>query len=294
MVGRSVTALGRIWRSGRGDWKLYLLSVFSLSVSFVCLAAALLVVVNLRAIEMRWSRAGRVTVYLRDGTTDDQLSSLKRALAQTPDVVSSRYVSPQDARADMADDGAASALSSLPVEAFPASIELTLADSATDDRITAMSEKLRGLPSVESVETYQRWTERISKLMRGGVSASAVLALVVLVAVASVIGSTMRFALHRRRIEIEVLKLVGASDRFVRRPFLVEGAAQGALGAGASLALLGVLYLIVRGKFDEELGLVFGVRPMFLPWEIVLAMIAGGGLLGAFSAWAGVRRLAVE
>jgi cell division transport system permease protein len=58
--------------------------------------------------------------------------------------------------------------------------------------------------------------------------------------------------------------------------------------------LLGVLYLIVRGKFDEELGLVFGVRPMFLPWEIVLAMIAGGGLLGAFSAWAGVRRLAVE
>jgi cell division transport system permease protein len=103
----------------------------------------------------------------------------------------------------------------------------------------------------------------------------------------------MRFALHRRRIEIEVLKLVGASDRFVRRPFLMEGAAQGALGAAASLALLGVLYLIVRGKFDEELGLVFGVRPVFLPWEMVLAVVAGGALLGAASAWAGVRRLAV-
>jgi len=165
---------------------------------------------------------------------------------------------------------------------------------ASDERVAVMAEKLRALPSVESVETYQRWTERIARLLRGGVSASAVLALVVLVAVASVIGSTMRFALHRRRIEIEVLKLVGASDRFVRRPFLVEGAAQGALGAAASLVLLGVLYLIVRGKFDEELGLVFGVHPTFLPWEIALAVVATGGLLGTASAWAGVRRLSAE
>lgn len=293
MVG-SVTALGRIWRSGRGDWKLYLLSVFTLSVSFVCLASALLVVVNLRAIETRWSRAGRVSIYLRDGTTDEQLAALRRALEQTTDVVSSRYISPQQARADLVDDGPGGSLAALPAEAFPASLELTLAESATDDRVAAIAEKLRAVPPVESVETYQRWTDRIAKLLRGGVSASAVLALVVLVAVASVIGSTMRFALHRRRIEIEVLKLVGASDRFVRRPFLMEGAAQGALGAAASLALLGVLYLIVRGKFDEELGLVFGVRPVFLPWEMALAVVAGGALLGAASAWAGVRRLAVE
>jgi cell division transport system permease protein len=291
MIG-SVTALGRIWRSGRGDWKLYLLSVFTLSVSFVCLASALLVVVNLRAIETRWSRAGRVSIYLRDGITDEQLTALKRALDQTPDVVSSRYVSPQEARSDLVDDGPGGSLAALPTDAFPASIELGLAESATDDRIAAMSEKLRALPPVESVETYQRWTDRIGKLLRGGVSASAVLALVVLVAVASVIGSTMRFALHRRRIEIEVLKLVGASDRFVRRPFLVEGAAQGALGAATSLVLLGVLYLIVRGKFDEELGLLFGVRPVFLPWEMALLVVVGGALLGAVSAWAGVRRLA--
>jgi cell division transport system permease protein len=294
MVERSMRGLGKVWRSGRGDLKLYLLSIFSLTVSFVCVASALLVVVNLRAIEMRWSRAGRVSVYLRDGVSDDRLAALQRALEQTPDVVSSRYVSPQEARTSMVEDGPASSLAALPAEAFPATIELTLSEGTSDDRVSAMAEKLRALPSVESVETYQRWTERIARLLRGGVSASAVLALVVLVAVASVIGSTMRFALHRRRIEIEVLKLVGASDRFVRRPFLVEGAAQGALGAAASLVLLGVLYLIVRAKFDEELGLVFGVHPTFLPWEIALAVVAMGGLLGTASAWAGVRRLSAE
>jgi cell division transport system permease protein len=157
-----------------------------------------------------------------------------------------------------------------------------------------MAEKLRSLASVESVETYQRWTERIAKLLRGGVSASLVLTSVVLAAVASVIASTMRFVMQRRRVEIEVLKLIGASDRFVRRPFLVEGAVQGSVGAASSLVLLGVLYLIVRGKFDEELGLVFGVRPMFLPWELLFSVIAAGALLGAVSAWAGVRRLSFE
>ena len=97
--------------------------------------------------------------------------------------------------------------------------------------VGAIAEKLRGIPSVESVETYQRWTDRVSRSCVGASRRARVLALVVFAAVISVIGSTMRLALHRRRIEVEVLKLVGATDRFVRRPFLVEGAVQGALGA---------------------------------------------------------------
>jgi len=285
--------VGRVWRSGRGDLRLYLLSVFSLAVAFVCLASALLVVVNLHAVELRWKRAGRVSIYLRDAVPDDQRETLKRALDQTPGVLSSRYVSPVDARKDMVDDGLTGSLATLPIEAFPASIELSLDPEVAEVEVAAIADKLRGLPSVESIETYQRWTDRVSSLVRGGVAASAVLALVVLAAVVSVIGSTMRLALHRRRIEVEVLKLVGATDRFVRRPFLVEGAAQGALGALASLGLLGVLYLIVRGRFDDDLGLLLGVSPTFLPWEIAIGMVVMGGVLGAASALAGVRRLAV-
>jgi cell division transport system permease protein len=291
MIRSSISTVGRVWRSGRGDLRLYLLSVFSLAVAFVCLASALLVVVNLRAVEQRWKRAGRISIYLRDGAPDDQLQTLRRAVEQTPGVTASKYVSPADARKDMVDDGISGSLASLPVEAFPASIEVSLENKVAEVDVLVIADKLRGIPSVESVETYQRWTDRLSSLVRGGVAASTVLALVVLAAVISVIGSTMRLALHRRRIEIEVLKLVGATDRFVRRPFLVEGAAQGALGALASLGLLGVLYLIVRGRFDDELGLLLGVRPTFLPWEVTLGMVSMGAVLGAASAFAGIRRL---
>jgi cell division transport system permease protein len=286
-----MATVGRVWRSGRGDWKLYLLSVFSLAVAFVCLASALLVVVNLHAVEMRWKRAGRVSIYMRDGVSDDQVQTLRHAVEQTPGVVSTQYVSPTEARKDMVDDGISGSLATLPVEAFPASVEVSLDSEVADAEVAAIADKLRNVASVESVETYQKWTDRVSALVRGGVAASAVLALVVLAAVISVIGSTMRLALHRRRIEVEVLKLVGATDAFVRRPFLVEGAAQGALGALASLGLLGMLYLIVIGRFDEQLGLLLGVSPTFLPWEIAAGMIAMGAALGAASAFAGVRKL---
>ena len=291
MIGDSMSAVGRIWRSGRGDVRVYLLSVFSLAVAFVCLSSALLVVFNLRAVETRWARAGRISVYLRDGTSNDQVAQLRKALEQTPAVASTRHISAADARKEMVDDGVAGSLAVLPIEAFPASIELALTEDVTDEQVAAIAQRLRDVPSIESVETYQRWTDRISALVRGGVAASAVLALVVLAAVVSVISSTMRFALHRRRVEVEVLKLVGATNRFVRGPFLVEGALQGAVGAAASLALLAVLYAIVRSKFDDELGVLLGIRPTFLPWEIMGAMIAAGAVLGALSAFAGGRKL---
>ena len=134
------------------------------------------------------------------------------------------------------------------------------------------------------METYQRWTERLSSLLGGGVTASACLAAIVLCAVVSVIGSTMRLLLHRRRSEVEVLKLVGATDAFVRRPFVIEGATQGAAGAAAALVLLGALFLIVRGRFDQELSGLLGVTPSFLPWHAALGMVALGAVLGAVTA----------
>jgi cell division transport system permease protein len=125
------------------------------------------------------------------------------------------------------------------------------------------------------------------------VVASLVLAVVVLGAVVSVVGSTMRMALERRRREVEVLKLVGATDGYVRAPFVLEGAAEGAFGAFAALLLLGVLFLFVRSRFDAQLGVLLGMDPMFLSWPMVLGMVALGGALGAGSSAISLRRLSV-
>ncbi len=276
------------------EWRLHALGVFSLAVAFVCLGAALLVVTNLRAAELRWSHAGRASVYLKDASGQDDVDALRAALARVPGVTGVHYVSSGDARAEFGRELAGqSELAGLPVEAFPASIELDVSPDMPDADLADMVSKMKQLPPVDDVETYQAWTARLSKLVRGGVTAAALLALVVLFAVLAVVGSTMRLVFARRRMEVEVLKLVGATDAFVKKPFVLEGSAQGVLGAVGAVGLLGLLFALVRGRVDTELAVLVGVEPSFLPWPVILGMVAFGAVLGAAAAWASLRRLVI-
>ncbi len=287
-AGRTYRFLGT-WRAGRSNWRLQVMSVFSLAVAFVCLASALLVVTNLATVRDRWSRAGRATIYLRDDASSADIQALVRALESTEGVKKARFVSREDARAEVVDIGGDTELAALPADAFPNSLEVAFESSIDDAGIGVMALKLRALPSVDTVETYQRWTERLSALLRGGVTASVFLALVVFAAVVSVVASTMRLLLERRRLEVEVLRLVGATSRFVCRPFIVEGAIQGASGAGAAIVLLGVLYLLVTARVGGELASLLGVQPSFLPWKMMTMMVSVGAILGATTAWLSLR-----
>ncbi len=283
-------------RARRGmvrEWRLHALSVFSLAVAFVCLGAALLVVANLRVVEERWAHAGRASIYLKDGATQDEIDALRLALSRVPGVTGVHYLSSGDARMEFGQtqlDGNA-ALAGLPAEAFPASIEIDVAPDLANADLTDMVGKMKQLPAVDDVETYQSWTERLARLVRGGVAASGLLAVVVLFAVLAVVGSTMRMALQRRKTEVEVLKLVGATDGFVKKPYIIEGSLQGALGAAGALALLAVLFLVVRGRLDGELAALIGVEPTFLPWPVAAGMVALGAVLGAAAALASLRKL---
>ncbi|MCA9593182.1 MAG: permease-like cell division protein FtsX [Myxococcales bacterium] len=288
-----MTPIERAWRGSRNDWRLHLLSIFSVAVAFVCLASALLVVVNVHGVQARWAESGRASVYLTPEATPEQIQAIQSALRATQGVTDVHFVSSEDARREVVGESDSDVLAALPAEAFPASLEVHLADDDQSTRVGKLSAQLDALPAVESVETYQAWGQRLGTLLAGGVTAAIILAIVVLAAVISVVSSTIRLTLQRRRIEVEILKLVGATDSYVRRPFVVEGAAQGAIGAALAILILGVLYAVVRGHFDAHLAALLGVAPSFLPWTVALAMVALGGTLGASAAYASLRKLLV-
>jgi cell division transport system permease protein len=268
-------SIGTTMRARRGmlrEWRLHALSVFSLAVAFVCLGAALLVVTNLQAIQERWAHAGRASIYLKDSASQLDIDAFKAALMRVPGVTNVRYVSSGQARAEFG-------------------VQVDVRPDMPDAELSAIVAKIRQLPAVDDVETYQAWTERLSRLVKGGVGAAAVLAVVVFAAVLAVVGSTIRLALQRRRTEVEVLRLVGATDAFVKGPFVLEGSAQGATGAAFAIALLGALFLIVRGRLDGELAALIGVEPTFLPWHVAALLVGLGALLGAAAAAVGLRKL---
>src|SRR3954467_12126556 len=174
---------GTTRRARRGmlrEWRLHALSVFSLAVAFVCLGAALLVLTNLRSVEERWAHAGRASIYLKDNAAAQDVEALKVALTNVQGVIAVRYVSPAQARADFGqkESGPKAELAALPVEAFPASIEVEVRPDLNDAEINEIVGKLKQLPAVDDVETYQAWTERLARLIKGGVTAAALLAMV--------------------------------------------------------------------------------------------------------------------
>ena len=286
-----MTPIERAWRGTKNDWRLHALSVFSVAVAFVCLASALLVVVNVSHVQGRWASSGRASVYLKKGAEREQIATIERALRASTGVREVKFVSSEDARHDLTGQSDDPIIDALPTEAFPASIEVMVESEVAAGRLDQLAAQLGSLPAVERVETYAAWSDRLAALLAGGVTASGLLALVVLAAVVSVVSSTIRLALQRRRIEVEVLKLVGATDDYVRRPYVVEGAVQGALGATLALLLLGTLFVIVQSHFDSSFATLIGVTPSFLPWSMAVGLVASGAGLGALAALLSVRRL---
>lgn len=286
-----MTLLQRAWRGARNDLRLYLLSVFSVAVAFICLGASLLTVFNVQALKSRWENTGRLSVYLKAGSLPEEIASIKAALTKTTGVGDIRYVTAKEARSELLATTGDSLFESLADEAFPDSLEVALVDGPV--RVEKVALQLSALSAVESVETYTSWADRLGQLIAGGITATVLLSLVIFGAVIAVVSSTVRLSLERRRMEIDASRLVGATGGYVRRPFVVEGAALGALGAFAALVLLGGLFLVVSRHFDEQLGTLIGLTPAFLPWWSMLGMVLGGASLGALAAIGSLRKLSV-
>lgn len=281
--------LARAIRGLRQQVGTQVLSVATVSLALFCLAGALLVLENAGAMVRRWGAPVRVTVVLADNAPAEQVEALRTVLGSLPEVEEARHISAVEARESLARGDRA--LATAPVELFPATIELRLSPAAVSDaRVRAVSERVRRLPMVTEVETYRGFTERLRGLLTGGRAAAGFMALAVLVSVCAVVSNTVRMSLAARMREVEVLRLVGATRRYVRAPFLLEGALLGGGGAIIALALLGGLFLAARGSFEASLGTALGIQPVFLSASLLALFVVVGGGVGVVGSAVALRR----
>lgn len=281
-------AIKRARRGMREEARLHLVAVLSLTIAFFCLGATLVAVENLGRVAERWGETARMTIFLRDGADPADVTQLRMALEGVSGVAGVEYVSAEQARTQFLTDAAGTGgLSALPAEAFPASLEVTLATGAQTERI---AERVGSFAVVEDVETYRGWFDQLESLVVAGRSVASGLVVLVLLAVLFVVASTIRLAVTGRRKEIEVMKLVGASDSFVRGPFIVEGAAQGLVSALLAVGLLFALYLGLHERVDGVFSAIAGVRSSFMPPLAALGVLLLGGVVGAAGSAVSLRR----
>jgi cell division transport system permease protein len=232
-----------------------------------------------------------VTVYLAPELGEDEVHGLRSRVEE----VSAGQVTvvPPDAaltrlRAELGDLG--DALAELPENPLPATLELRVPpDQRNPAALQALARQLRALPGVAGVDYGEAAVERLTAIARALRFGSLVAFVVVLGATVIIVAATLQLAIYARRGEIEIQKLVGATDRFVKAPFLLEGLLQGLMGAG--VALLG-LWAFGR-LLGPTLGQLFafllgpGVGTAWVEPRLALELVGAGcglGLGGSFVA----------
>jgi cell division transport system permease protein len=233
----------------------------------------------------------QVTVYLSPGLDEEAAVVLQermvamsggRATLVPPQAALSRL------EKELGDLG--EALAHLPENPLPPSLELEVPqERRTPGALKALAQQLRALPGVTGVDYGEEAVERLSAISKALRYGGWVAFAVVLLATVVIVSATLQLAIYARREEIEIQKLVGATDRFVKAPFLIEGFLQGLLGAGVALAGLVTFERVLGPGMASLFSFLVGpggMAPLLEP-ELALELLVAGcglGLGGSFIA----------
>ena len=245
----------------------------------------LLLSLNLGRAVTQWRERLRVVAYLREEPKPAAVEDLVARVQALGGIQRVRYVSRAEALALLKRSlgPQASVVEQLPRNPLPASLELTPdEETATPEGTRALVQRLSALPEVEEVQGGAEWVESLAQWQRlfqlTGLGVGAVLALAAILTVTT----ATTLVLHVRRDEMEIMRLVGATETVIRLPLLLQGMAQGLLGAVVALAALEGAYILLAPRLEPLLTLTLGLgRAVFLSTPQVALLLAGGAMLGA-------------
>jgi cell division transport system permease protein len=268
-------------------WQYKTRHLFSLTIiclSFLILGVFLALSNNLRQKARELSSDLNVVFYLQKDAPAAALEVLEIRLRARPEAGDVRSIGPDEARTvflkrypELAD-----VVGDLKDNPFPPSVEMTLRrpDLPADDVLKMIAE-IRADPAVEDVRYNRDWAERIRSLSGLARAAGFFLGGILVLASFLIISNVIKLNVLARKSEIELLRLVGGTNAFIRMPFLLEGITMGVVGSLLSLALV---YLVVR-LFPVYLGTSLGVFQELVGFRYLtpgqaLALIGGGALVG--------------
>jgi cell division transport system permease protein len=274
--------------SARRHPALMIAAVLSISASLLVLAVTLLITSNIERSVKSLDNRRVVDVYLADRITAARRDAVASALRATAGVDSVRYISKNEALAAFrADAGRYDLVEALGYNPLPASYRLVLTPGAASaERIAEIAGAAGALAGVDDVRFGGEWLARLDKALLTLRLAELLTALLVGLAVAFAVHSTIRLTVLARREMIEIMKAVGATDATIRAPFLVEGVVQALVAAIGTLVVLKLAIAALSTRF-------LNADVHFLaPREIAgfLAFAAALGVIGALWSLGGVLR----
>jgi cell division transport system permease protein len=260
------------------------LSVTTIAFSLFVVGLFGLVAVNLQHALQGVAERVEIVAYLLPGTPIESITLAEKDIEAFPEVQSATYVSEDSAlaraRAELVEFR--DVLQELERNPLPSSIEVKLKPRFRDvEHVKEVAERLQGFGFVDDVRFGRDWVEKLDTL-RGiaaavGIVVGAAFAVVAII----IIGTTIRMAVLQRSREIAIMRLVGATNGFIRRPFLLQGAIKGMLGGLVAIGLSYGAYTLINRWL---------IQASFFSTEQAVAIVGFGTLIGLFGSAASVGR----
>jgi len=269
-------------------------AILTMAVSLATIATFFLIVVNIEQLAARWTQEIQVIAYVQRTPSPKELPDLIAKMEQLDGVAQVAYVSPADAmerfRDRLGEDAAL--LQGIRSDLLPASFELTLRQEFRSQQgIEQIIAQLESLIPVDDLRYGQTWLERFNNFISMLRFVGAFLGGFLLFATLFIVANTIRLTLYARRDELEIMALVGATMRFIKIPFILEGAIQGFIGGLLSLLFLSVSFSLIISR-----GLnAFWLTPvdfdlLFLSGTQQLLLVLAGVVLGVLGSLSSLRR----
>ena len=269
-----------------------LMIILVIAVTLAIPAALNLAIKNFTAISSGWDDALDFSVFLDTGISESEAEALARLISQRADVDDVRLITAQEALAEFKEQsGFGSALDHLPDNPLPHTLVVRPSPANTPQSMTLLREELDSLPETELVQVDTEWVQRFHAILEIVQQAIMIGAGLLGAAIVVIIGNTIRLEIQNRRDEIEVTKLIGASNAFVRRPFLWSGFWFGLFGSVLALGLVQYGLYMLRPTVARLAGLYqSGVTMLTLDFRDSLIIIAVGVTLGLAGSWLAAAR----
>lgn len=236
-----------------------------------------------------WAGEVRISVYLTPGAdlAAARAAALRIAAPHLVDAVPAPLAL-ERLRADLGDD--AGVLEGVGPDALPDAVEVR-AQGLSLPEARALASALAAVPGAGDVDYGNAWLERLERFVRLARTAGLALLAALALATAVLVSNTLRLAVFARREEIEIMKLVGATDGFVRAPFLIEGFVQGLVGAGLAVGTLLLAHALLVPRVRAAVQVAGGITlEDTLPWPLLAGLLAAGAGIGLFASALAVAR----
>ncbi|TYL49195.1 permease-like cell division protein FtsX [Marinomonas sp. IMCC 4694] len=250
---------------------------------------------NVQSVTDQWEQQSVITLYLFPNLEDTQALALSHKLSAQADVASVEYISKEEGlRYFERSSGYEQIMSSLPENPLPIVLRVIpqeIVDITTLSSLQALRDQLASQKEVEYAELDAQWLQRLANILSFGQRFVYALSVLLVIAVLLIVGNTIRMAVESRRDEVLVMKLVGATDAYIRRPFLYMGLWFGVLGGVFAALCILLLSWWVSAPAERLIDLYqsgFELQT-FNADEVVLCLTISA-FVGVFGAWIAVNR----